>query len=196
MWGRAASPALPRSPWWWSLARRDLRRPWSTHSWLPTLPLPPVAATGPPPKSFDAWGPLVKSYNDKLLDGKPRSWQAQVFPHEAPGGGGHGARQDISRAHRHQVLHAALVRRDPGRQDLDFRRRAQPPETGSLHIVGGQPGCDRRQEAVGTPRRHVGAGRARGGSPGVDPDHGRRRGRRQRLHRLVGPQGPGPHGPH
>ncbi|CAE7468602.1 POLA2, partial [Symbiodinium sp. CCMP2456] len=34
---------------------------------LPALPLPPVAAAGPPPKSFDAWGPLVKAYNDKLL---------------------------------------------------------------------------------------------------------------------------------
>ena len=41
---------------------------------LPALPLPPAAAAGPPPKSFDAWGPLVKAYNEKLLDGKPRSF--------------------------------------------------------------------------------------------------------------------------
>ncbi|CAE7400255.1 eIF3-S7, partial [Symbiodinium sp. CCMP2456] len=41
---------------------------------LPALPLPPVVVAGPPPKSFDAWGPLVKAYNDKLLDGKPSSF--------------------------------------------------------------------------------------------------------------------------
>ena len=35
------------------------------------LPSPPA---GPPPKSFDAWGPLVQAYNAKLLDGKPRQF--------------------------------------------------------------------------------------------------------------------------
>ena len=34
----------------------------------------PSAAAGPPPKSFDAWGPLVQAYNAKLLDGKPRQF--------------------------------------------------------------------------------------------------------------------------
>ena len=44
-----------------------------------SLPSPPA---GPPPKSFDAWGPLVQAYNAKLLDGKPRQ-----FPmHPSPGG--------------------------------------------------------------------------------------------------------------
>ncbi|CAE7884155.1 POLA2, partial [Symbiodinium sp. KB8] len=36
-----------------------------------SLPSPPA---GPPPKSFDAWGPLVQAYNAKLLDGKPRQF--------------------------------------------------------------------------------------------------------------------------
>ena len=35
------------------------------------LPSPPA---GPPPKSFEAWGPLVQAYNAKLLDDKPRQF--------------------------------------------------------------------------------------------------------------------------
>ena len=38
---------------------------------LLNLPAPPA---GPPPKSFEAWGPLVQAYNAKLLDGKPRQF--------------------------------------------------------------------------------------------------------------------------
>ena len=57
-----------RSQWdVWSAARAA--------ALCPTAVPAASAATGPagpPPKSFDAWGPLVQAYNAKLLDGKPR----------------------------------------------------------------------------------------------------------------------------
>ena len=66
----------------------------------------PSQPAGPPPKSFDAWGPLVQAYNAKLLDGKPRQ-----FPTRRLAGA--------------EGLHAAPAGGNPVRPDLDVGRRAQ-----------------------------------------------------------------------
>ncbi|CAE7351372.1 PUB3, partial [Symbiodinium sp. CCMP2456] len=104
---------------------------------LPALPLPPVAAAGPPPKSFDAWGPLVKAYNDKLLDGKPRSFPtrrlagadavlARIY-HE----------HTVSKSYTPLLLGEILAARTWTSGDELNRLAVPQKEAGSLHIVGG-----------------------------------------------------------
>ncbi|CAE7295967.1 PUB3, partial [Symbiodinium sp. CCMP2456] len=90
-----------------------------------------------PPKSFDAWGPLVKSYNDKLLDGKPRSFPTRRLA---------GADTVLARIyHEHTVTKAytplllgeILAARTWTSGDELNRLAVPQKETGSLHIVGG-----------------------------------------------------------
>ena len=100
------------------------------------LPSPPV---GPPPKSFDAWGPLVQAYNAKLLDGKPRQLPTRRLA---------GADAVLSRIyHEHTVSKAYTplllgeilsARTWTSADELNkLAAGGKEPSSGALHVVAG-----------------------------------------------------------
>ena len=113
------------------------------------LPSPPA---GPPPKSFDAWGPLVQAYNAKLLDGKPRQFPTRRLA---------GADAVLSRIHHEHTVSKAytplllgeiLSARTWTSADELNKLAAGGKETsgGALHIVAG-PSWRPRRRRPGSP---------------------------------------------